>query len=75
MVLSLRERAWEGGDVMCSQTMMSSTEILQGFKVTKAFSVAACTSASGLVREQHPGTQGNFIEENKWMHEMRAKST
>lgn len=36
---------------MCSQTMMSSTETRQGFKVTKAFSVAPCNSASGLVRE------------------------
>lgn len=59
---------------MCSQTMMSSTETLQGFKVTKAFSVAACNSASGLVREQHPGTQGTLTEENKRMHETGAKS-
>lgn len=50
---------------MCFQTMMSSTETWQGFKVTKAFSVALCNSASGLVREQHPSTRGTFIEEKK----------
>lgn len=47
---------------MCSQTMMSSTETRQGFKVTKAFSVAPRNSASGLLREQHPSTRGTFIE-------------
>lgn len=50
---------------MCSQTMMSSTETRQGFKVTKAFSVAPCNSASGLVREQHPSTQGTFNQGRK----------
>ncbi len=55
--------------------MMSSTETRQGFKVTKAFSVAPCNSASGLVREQHPSTRGTFIEEKekRGMYEMRAK--
>ena len=59
VVLSLRERergSLERGDVMCSQTMMSSTETRQGFKVTKAFSVAPRDSASGLLREQCPST-------------------
>lgn len=37
---------------MCSQTMMSSTETRQGFKVTKAFLKAPCDSASGLAREE-----------------------
>lgn len=37
---------------MCSQTMMSSTETRQGFKVTKAFFRAPCSFASALVREE-----------------------
>lgn len=43
---------------MCSQTMMSSTETRQGFKVTKAFPVAPCSSASGPLRELQPSTRG-----------------
>jgi len=43
---------------MCSQTMMSSTETRQGFKVTKAFLPSLFNSASGFVREQHLSSQG-----------------
>lgn len=54
--LSLREGAGEGGDVMCSQTMMSSVETLQGFKVTKAFfpPLAPWSPASGARRRGTP---------------------
>lgn len=48
---------------MCSQTMMSSAETLQGFKVTKAFSGAPFNSASGTARERHHSTQETFTEE------------
>ena len=37
---------------MCSQTMMSSTETQQGFKVTKAFSQAPRSPASGTATEE-----------------------
>lgn len=57
---------------MCSQTMMSSTETWQGFKVTKAFSAAPCNSASGLLREKHLSTAGTFSGWEK-RAEMRAK--
>lgn len=57
---------------MCSQTMMSSTETWQGFKVTKAFSGALCNSASGLLREKHLSTMGDFSWWEKGT-EMRAK--
>lgn len=41
---------------MCSQTMMSSTETLQGFKVTKAFSGFPCESAAPQhTAERHRG--------------------
>lgn len=52
VLLSLREGAGEGGDVMCSQTMMSSVETLQGFKVTKTFfpPLTPWSSASGVRR-------------------------
>lgn len=41
---------------MCSQTMMSSTETLQGFKVTKAFSGFPCERAAPQhTAERHRG--------------------
>lgn len=40
---------------MCSQTMMSSTETLQGFKVTKAFSGFPCERAAPQHAERHRG--------------------
>lgn len=51
---------------MCSQTMMSSVETLQGFKVTKAFfffsSGSSGTLHQGLGREQQPGTPETFTD-------------
>lgn len=69
--LSLREGAGQGGDVMCSQTMMSSVETLQGFKVTKAFSPLTGSHGAlhqGFGGEMQPGTPGTVISsqgENK----------
>lgn len=41
---------------MCSQTMMSSPETLQGFKVTKAFSGFPCERAAPQpTAERHGG--------------------
>lgn len=76
VLLSLREGAGEGGDVMCSQTMMSSVETLQGFKVTKAFfpptgSVELCIrgleeSCSQAHRGRSPSVRGeNTLKKKK----------
>lgn len=58
---------------MCSQTMMSSAETLQGFKVTKAFSGFPCERAApqhtaelhrGHRRMDRTGDRSNSLHRN-----------